>query len=362
MCRASSFSMSSSPTHLMELPRKILIGDGVISQLGSIITDLDANISKVAIITGSIVKARMGAVCMSSFQESCLENFWFISTDASMESVHRLQRIIEDYSADLVIGLGGGRSVDAAKMTAFHLKKPFVSVPTSASHDGISSPFASIRGNNKPHSVKVNTPVGVIADTLLLAKAPRRLLASGCGDLVAKITAVKDWELGRDENNEYFGSYAANLACMSAKIILDESPKLRENNRFGIRTIVEALISAGVASCIAGSSRPCSGAEHLFSHAVEYIVGNNCGLHGERVGLGTIMMAKLHGLDWEIIAETLENVGAPTTAKQIKLNEHHVVNSLVIAQSLRPDRYTILTKVKLNKQSALDLAKSVNVL
>jgi glycerol-1-phosphate dehydrogenase [NAD(P)+] len=362
MCHASSFSMSSSPTHLMELPRKILIGDGVISQLGSIITDLDANISKVAIITGSIVKARMGAVCMSSFHESCLENFWFISADASMESVHRLQRIIEDYSADLIIGLGGGRSVDAAKMTAFHLKKPFVSVPTSASHDGISSPFASIRGNDKPHSVKVNTPVGVIADTLLLAKAPRRLLASGCGDLVAKITAVKDWELGRDENNEYFGSYAANLACMSAKIILDESSKLRENNRFGIRTIVEALISAGIASCIAGSSRPCSGAEHLFSHAVEYIVGNNCGLHGERVGLGTIMMAKLHGLDWEIIAETLENVGAPTTAKQIKLNEHHVVNSLVIAQSLRPDRYTILTKVKLDKQSALELAKSVNVL
>jgi glycerol-1-phosphate dehydrogenase [NAD(P)+] len=362
MRHISDFIVSSSPTHLMELPRKILIGDGVISQLGSIIIDLDANISKVAVITGSIVKARMGAICMSSLHESCLENLWFISSDASMESVHRLQRTIEDYSPDLIVGLGGGRSVDAAKMTAFRLKKSFVSVPTSASHDGISSPFASIRGNNKPHSVKVNTPIGVIADTLLLAKAPGRLLASGCGDLVAKMTAVKDWELGRDENNEYFGSYAANLAYMSAKIILDESPKLRENNRFGIRTIVEALISAGVASCIAGSSRPCSGAEHLFSHAVEYIAGNDCGLHGERVGLGTLMMAKLHGIDWEIIAETLENVGAPTTAKQIKLNEHHVVKSLLLAQSLRPDRYTILTKVKLDKQSALELAKSVNVL
>jgi glycerol-1-phosphate dehydrogenase [NAD(P)+] len=362
MWHSSDFTVNSSPAHLMELPRKILIGDGVISRLGSIITDLDANISKVAIITGSIVKERMGATCMSSFHESCLENFWFISSEASMEAVHSLQRIIEDYSADLIVGLGGGRSVDAAKMTAFRLKKPFVSVPTSASHDGISSPFASIRGNDKPHSVKVSTPVGVVADTLLLAKAPARLLASGCGDLVAKMTAVKDWELGRDENNEYYGSYAANLAYMSAKIILDESPKLRENNKFGIRTIVEALISAGVASCIAGSSRPCSGAEHLFSHAVEYIAGNDCGLHGERVGLGTLMMAKLHGLDWEIIAETLENVGAPTTAEQIKLNEHHVVNALLLAQSLRPDRYTILTKVKLDKQSALELAKSVNVL
>ena len=362
MWHSSDFTVNSSPAHLMELPRKILIGDGVISRLGSIITDLDANISKVAIITGSIVKERTGAICMSSFHESCLENFWFISSEASMDAVHSLQRIIEDYSADLIVGLGGGRSVDAAKMTAFRLKKPFVSVPTSASHDGISSPFASIRGNDKPHSVKVSTPIGVVADTLLLAKAPARLLASGCGDLVAKMTAVKDWELGRDENNEYYGSYAANLAYMSAKIILDESPKLRENNKFGIRTIVEALISAGVASCIAGSSRPCSGAEHLFSHAVEYIAGNDCGLHGERVGLGTLMMAKLHGLDWEIIAETLENVGAPTTAEQIKLNEHDVVNALLLAQSLRPDRYTILTKVKLDKQSALELAKSVNVL
>jgi glycerol-1-phosphate dehydrogenase [NAD(P)+] len=188
-----------------------------------------------------------------------------------------------------------------------------------------------------------------------------RLLASGCGDLVAKLTAIKDWELAKEEKNEYFGSYAANLAYMSAKIILDEPQKLQKN-KFGIRTIVEALISAGVAACIAGSSRPCSGAEHLFSHALEYVAGQDCGLHGERVGLGTIMMAKLHGLDWERIVETLQNVGAPTKAKQIKLNEDQVIRSLLTAQSLRPERYTILSKLKLDKQSALELAKSVHVI
>jgi glycerol-1-phosphate dehydrogenase [NAD(P)+] len=245
-------------------------------------------------------------------------------------------------------------------MTAFKLNRPFISVPTSASHDGISSPFVSIRGTDKPHSVKVNTPIGVLADTRLLSEAPLRLLASGCGDLVAKLTAVKDWELARDEKNEYFGTYAANLAHMSAKIIIEGSEKLlHKGNGLGIRTIVEALISAGVAACIAGSSRPCSGAEHLFSHALEYIAGQNCGLHGERVGLGTIMMAKLHGLDWERIVETLENVGAPTKAKQIKINEDQIVDSLLTAQSLRPDRYTILSKLKLDRRTALELAKSV---
>jgi glycerol-1-phosphate dehydrogenase [NAD(P)+] len=263
---------------------------------------------------------------------------------------------------DLIIGLGGGRSVDVAKMTAFELNKPCISVPTSASHDGISSPFVSIKGTKKPYSVKANTPVGVLADTSLLAQAPARLMASGCGDLVAKFTAVKDWELARDEHDEYFGSYAANLAYMSAKIILSESRRLMGRGTSGIRVVIEALISAGVAACIAGSSRPCSGAEHLFSHAVEYIAGQNYGLHGERVGLGTIMMAKLHDLDWEVIVETLERVGAPTKAKEIRLDEKAVVISLLAAQSLRPDRYTILSKVKLNKRSAFELARSVRII
>jgi len=345
----------------MELPRKILIGDGVISQLGALITDLDNNASRVAIITGKRVKIMIGPVCKSSFINTSLKDSWHTIADSSMNSVNEINKTIKDIP-DFIIGLGGGRSVDVAKMVAFQLDKPFISVPTSASHDGISSPFVSIRGIDKPYSIKANAPLSVLADTQLLSTAPVRLLASGCGDLLAKITAVKDWELARDEKDEYYGSYAANLSYMSAKIILNESQKLRDKNEFGIRTIIEALISAGVAACIAGSSRPCSGAEHLFSHALEYIVGGNCGLHGERVGLGTIMMAKLHGLEWERIVEALENVGAPTKAKQLELNEGQIVHSLLIAQSLRPDRYTILDKVKLNKQSALKLANSVNVL
>jgi len=346
----------------MELPRKIWIGEGVISSLGAFISDIGYSASKVAFVTGKTVKKRASAECKSSFHSMPIDDTWYVVADSSIDSVNKLRRSLSKDIPDFIVGFGGGRAVDVAKMTAFQLKKPFISVPTSASHDGISSPFVSIRGSKKPYSVKANTPLGVLADTTLLAEAPCRLMASGCGDLVAKITAVKDWELARDENNEYFGSYAANLAYMSAKIILNESKKLRIRCNSGIRIVVEALISAGVAACIAGSSRPCSGAEHLFSHAIEYIVGQNHGLHGERVGLGTIMMAKLHNVDWENIVETLERVGAPTKAKQIRLNEMQLVESLLAAQSLRPDRYTILSKTNLNKSSAFELARSVKVI
>jgi glycerol-1-phosphate dehydrogenase [NAD(P)+] len=346
----------------MELPRKILIGEGVVSQVGVIIRTLNENAAEVAVITGRTVKSKAGDELDSSLEKVSLKRSMYVASHASIGIVDRLQHKIGDTLPDFVIGFGGGRSVDIAKMTAFRIGRPFLSVPTSASHDGISSPFVSIRGTNKPHSIKANTPIGVVADTQLMLEAPSRLLAGGCGDLVAKITAVKDWELARDEKGEYFGSYAANLAYMSAKIIVEESEKLSYKSQFGIRTIVEALISAGVAACIAGSSRPCSGAEHLFSHAVEYVAGSNFGLHGERVGLGTIMMAKLHGLNWDKIAETLENVGAPTKAQQIKLNEEQVVKALIAARSLRPERYTILSKVRLDNKSAFELAKSVGVI
>jgi glycerol-1-phosphate dehydrogenase [NAD(P)+] len=347
----------------MELPRKILIGESVISDLGKLVRALGGQSSKIAIITGKKVKARAGSECARSLEKESLAFSWHIVNNASMQTVGMLEeKLSGNQSPDFVVGFGGGRSVDVGKMTAFRIGKPFLSVPTSASHDGISSPFVSIRGTDKPHSVKANTPIGVLADTLLMSKAPPRLLAGGCGDLVGKITAVKDWELAREERGEYFGSYAANLAYMSAKIILTESKRLGKRDEFGIRTIVEALISAGVAACIAGSSRPCSGSEHLFSHALEYVAGPDFGLHGERVGIGTIMMAKLHGLDWERVADTLRDVGAPTTAKEIGLSAEQVIKALVAAQSLRPDRYTILTRLKLDKVAARRLAKAVRVI
>jgi glycerol-1-phosphate dehydrogenase [NAD(P)+] len=345
----------------MELPRKILVGDNVISELGNFVTDINNRISNVVIISGETVRTKIEDNIKKSFEKSHISNYWFIRKDASFETVSRIKQDIEELKPDIILGIGGGKSVDVGKMVAYGIKKSFISIPTSASHDGISSPFVSLKGSNKPHSIKVNTPIGILADIKLISEAPTRLLSSGCGDLIGKLTAVKDWELARDDNNEYFGAYSAYLAKLSADIIMNKSKELLLNE-YGIRTIIEALISAGVAAGIAGSSRPCSGSEHLFSHALEYITDGNCGLHGERVGLGTIIMSRLYDMDFERIRDVLENVKAPVKANQINLTEKDVVRSLLIAQDLRPERYTILSKTKLDKKSAYELAKSAKVI
>ncbi|MCS7117041.1 MAG: sn-glycerol-1-phosphate dehydrogenase, partial [Nitrososphaerales archaeon] len=303
----------------MELPRKILIGHGVLSEFGEFLRNLDLN-GKVLIVSGEHVKEIAGDRVEDSLISCGFDLSWYCVKEATIDEVNRVEEFAKGKGIDIIVGLGGGKSIDVAKLSASNMNLPFVSVPTSASHDGISSPFASIKGLNRPYSIISRPPIGILGDIEIIKNAPRRLLASGCGDLISKITAVKDWELARDLRGEYFGKYSASLARMSADIVIKESESIGKGSDESIRDVVEALISAGVAAGIAGSSRPCSGSEHLFSHALS-IIAPNCGLHGEKCGIGTIMMAKLHEMDWEIVRKSLLNVHAPTSAVEIGVSE-----------------------------------------
>ena len=354
-----SAKKKNMPTsHTMELPRQIVVGEKNIDRVGKFLESLSKP-KKVSIVSGKNVKKIIGKKIDGSLKRSKIRTIWHLAISNHMSTLKEIEKKIRKDKSDLIIGLGGGRSVDVAKLCSFNLKIPFVSIPTSASHDGIASPFVSVR-DKKPHSLIATAPLGVFVDVDVIKRAPRKLIASGCGDLMAKITAVRDWELGRDKTGEYYGRYSADLASMSAKILI-ESASTFSKKGLDVRVVVEALISAGVASCIAGSSRPCSGAEHLFSHAVDHLE-YGIGLHGEKCGIGSIMIAKLQGQDWRKIVTTLKNVGAPTTAKEIGLKPKVLAKALTIAQSLRPERYTILKEEKMTERKALKLAKSTKVL
>lgn len=342
----------------MELPRLIEIGEKNINDFASFLHSLTKP-KKVSLISGIHVKKILKQKIEKSLKNKKIKFVWHITKDNQFSNLKKVQIEVKKDHSDIIAGIGGGRSVDTAKMIAFNLDIPFVSVPTAASHDGIASPFVSIK-SDKPHSIVATAPLGVFVDIDIIKKAPSRLLASGCGDLVANISAVKDWKLGRDKTGEYYGRYSANLAIMSAEIVMEKSSQYAKNG-IDARVIVEALISAGVASCIAGSSRPCSGAEHLFSHALDKIAPGK-GLHGEKCGIGAIMITKLQGQNWKKIIKTLKDVKAPTTAKQIGLTDDQVIDALMIAQDLRPERYTILKEINMTERKAKSIAKSCNVI
>ncbi|QLH07754.1 NAD(P)-dependent glycerol-1-phosphate dehydrogenase [Nitrosopumilus ureiphilus] len=345
-------------SHTMELPRQIVVGEKNISEFGDFLYNLTKS-KKVSLISGIHVKKILKEKIEKSLKSKKIQFVWHLSKDNQIANLNKIEKDVKKDHSDIVAGIGGGRSVDTAKMVSFNLDIPFVSVPTAASHDGMASPFVSVK-TDKPHSIVASAPLGVFVDIDIIKKAPTRLLSSGCGDLIANIIAVKDWQLGHEKTGEYYGRYSANLALMSANIVMENSSKYAKKG-LDARVIVEALISAGVASCIAGSSRPCSGAEHLFSHALDKIAPGK-GLHGEKCGLGSIMIAKLQGQDWKKIVKTLKDLGAPTTAKQIGLKNEQIIDALVIAQELRPERYTILKEIEMTENKAMNLAKSTKVI
>jgi glycerol-1-phosphate dehydrogenase [NAD(P)+] len=344
----------------MQLPREIIVGNGALERVGEITQRLGFTKSAL-VIAGKKTYKIAGKKVRKMLEEEGLSVDTFLIETATVKDVQNVQGKIETLKPEIVFGVGGGTKIDVAKCSSAEMEIPFISVPTTASHDGIASPLSSIKGLQKPYSVLAQAPLAIIADTNIIMRAPWHFTVSGCEDVVAKFTAVKDWQLAHEEKDEYYGGYAASLALMSAKHVMQNVNLMRKKNEEGLRVLLEALISCGVAMSIAGSSRPCSGSEHLFSHALD-MIKPNCAMHGERCGVGTIMMAYLHGANWKRIRDSLQKLRAPTTAKGLGVGKDDVVGALEMAGTIRPERYTILNKLSLNREAYEHLAKVTEVI
>ncbi len=343
----------------MQLPREILVGNGTISRSAEIAKTLGFSRSAL-ILAGSKTYAIAGSRVKELLEDDGINTDVFTVETATISDVQAVEQRIKEFRPEIVFGVGGGTKIDVAKLSSANQGVPFISVPTTASHDGFASPLTSVKGFSQPFSLMAQAPLAIIADTSIISRAPWRFSISGCGDVISKLTAVKDWKLAHEAVHEYYGGYAASLALMSAKLVIQSSDDIKPNNEEGLRILIEALVSCGVSMSIAGSSRPCSGSEHLFCHAMNMINPNHY-LHGELCGVGSIMMAYLHRTKWERIRDSLKRLGAPTTAKDLGTSEDVIVEALQMAVNMRPDRYTILNEASLDRKSCEELVQKTGV-
>jgi glycerol-1-phosphate dehydrogenase [NAD(P)+] len=340
------------------MPREVYIDPGIIHNTSEICKSLHLD-NKFLIVTGSHTFDVGAKPVIESLEKDDMD-FDLIKVDkASLESIAEVEELITPDTT--VLGIGGGKVIDVAKLSSYNKGVYFVSMPTTASHDGIVSPMASIKNPNTSISATAHSPIAVIADSEVIAQSPFRLLAAGCADLIANFTAIKDWELAHRLKNEVFSESAAALSIMSAHLITDNIANIKPNLEPSARIVMKSLFSGGMAISIAGSSRPASGSEHLFSHALDKILEKPA-LHGEQCGIGTIMMMYLHGGNWKEIKDTLKAVQAPTTAAEIGVAEEDIIEALMMAHKIRPERYTILGDNGISKEAAYELAYKTEVI
>ncbi|MDD1710980.1 MAG: NAD(P)-dependent glycerol-1-phosphate dehydrogenase, partial [Methanoregulaceae archaeon] len=256
---------------------------------------------------------------------------------------------------DFIIGVGGGRVIDTAKIVSYNLDRQFISVPTAASHDGIASARASVPMVEGSVSLEAHPPIAIVADTGVIAQAPHRLLAAGCADIISNYTACLDWEFAHRIKGEPVSEYAIALSRMTAELLMKNAAAIKPCQEESAWFVIKALVSSGVAMSIAGSSRPGSGGEHKFGHALERLAPGKA-LHGEACGIGTIITMYLHGGNWREIRDALRKVGAPTTPKEVGIPDEIAVEALLAAKDIRPERFTILD-MGLSRESAEHLVR-----
>lgn len=326
----------------LELPLFVECGPGLLDQAAQLILARCGNVTSILVVSGPTTVHLYG----SSLSAQCSR---FVPTEllvvdgATMWSVHKVSERIRAGRADLVVGLGGGKVLDTAKYAASLCGVGYVAVPTSLSSDSVASPVAVLKDSEgKGHSLSCHPPRGVVIDTNVLAQSPAKLLRAGAGDVIANITALFDWKLARDRVGEAFDDVAYLFADSATQMVL-AIDSATENESF-LRTLVNAILLDGVAMIIAGSSRPCSGSEHLFSHALDHLYGG-AGLHGVQVALGSLVCAALQGQDWRSLRRQLERLGLPVAPAQLGLKVSEVIDALVYGPATRPGRYTILSQV-----------------
>ena len=335
----------------MQLPRDVVIGHDVFGQIPSVCEDLKLGNSAL-LISGKGTMRLAGNNVLK-----ILNNHYtvkpFLADEISLPVIKKAEKAAA--GMDFLVGVGGGRVIDTAKIVSYNLDLQFISVPTAASHDGIASSRASVPTVDGHASLDAQPPIAIVADTGIIASAPHRLLAAGCADVISNYTAILDWELAHRVKGEPMSEYAIALSKMTAEILVKNSQLIKPHQEQSAWFVIKALVSSGVAMSIAGSSRPASGGEHKFSHALDRLAPGKA-LHGESCGIGTIISMYLHGGDWRSIRASLKSIGAPVTPAEVGIDDAIAVEALLMAKTIRPERFTILD-MGLTRESAENLVQ-----
>jgi glycerol-1-phosphate dehydrogenase [NAD(P)+] len=220
-------------------------------------------------------------------------------------------------------------------------------VPTIISNDGLVSPISVIKDDNdQTLSLPGRTPFGVVADINIIRNAPTKFLQSAAGDILSNISATNDWVLSSVNNGEPINDLAYMLSRSAAFGLIHHESKDIKNRNF-LKQVVYCQINSGLAMALAGTSRPCSGSEHLISHAIDFHNLSENTLHGFQVGAISIFCLYLQKkLDAKCINYAQE-LNIPLAFHQLDAKIADQL-SLIYETSfkMRPGRFTVLDTCK----------------
>ena len=214
---------------------------------------------------------------------------------ATMDDV----RLVEDYldRVDAVVAVGTGSIHDPSRLACARRNKPLCLFATAPSMDGFASYNAPIvdGGFKTTHAAKC--PEVIIADTKILAAAPKALKSAGFGDMISKYIALIDWQVSHLVTGETYCPRVAELTRTAVDRLMTMADRVTLEDEETAAAVLESLLMTGIAMSFTRTSRPGSGTEHILAHyweCIELLEGKIPNFHGEDVGVATLLMLRYY--------------------------------------------------------------------
>lgn len=341
----------------ISVPVLLKVGAKNLSHIGIFLKE--SGLSKVVIYFGNNLIKLFGNIVFEALCKNEIEILRYEELDSiHIEDIIKLAFSIPN-NTQAVIGIGGGKVIDAAKYAGYLRRIPFISIPTSSSSDGFSSSSASLLVGGKRTSVPAKLAYGIIIDLDVIKSAPEKFIYSGIGDILSKITAIYDWIYENEKGKRNIDDFAVMIAKKAVNSFVRTPFKSIKDDLF-LKELLDSLAMSGIANEMAGNSSPSSGSEHLISHALDKIL-ENPELHGIQVGIATYIMSKVQEHRHIRVNQVLTDTGFWDYAATLKMKKSDFEKAIDLAPSVKPNRHVYIHE-EVYREKAKKLLYEDNIL
>jgi len=273
-------------------------------------------------------------------------NGWknYILGDNTFKNIDHLKTFVEKNRYDLIIAVGGGKVLDSVKRVSYLTNINHLSIPTIISNDGLISPIAVIKNDqDRTESIPGMMPMGVVIDLDIIKNSPINYIRAAAGDILSNLSANNDWVLAYQNEKDRINDIGFHLSKSAANALLHFDHIDLKSKSF-LRMVIQGQVNSGIAMSLAGTSRPCSGSEHLISHAIDYLALNPKVLHGTQVASISLFTLFLQNKLKPIHLQYALATEIPLFFTKIfSINSKEMLTSIFEkAKGMRPGRYTVL--------------------
>ncbi|QWU15816.1 glycerol dehydrogenase [Paenibacillus sophorae] len=321
-------------------PAKYIQGRGEIRRLHRYCTELEGK--NAYIVADAFVLANYEKEISEGFQgcdvSYVLQSF---AGECSRKEVQRIVEAAKESEADVIIGIGGGKTLDAAKAVGFYSRLRLIVAPTVASTDAPCSALSVLYtedGRLDKYLPLRSNPERVVVDTELVAKAPVRLLVAGMGDALSTFYEARACRRAAKSGGRDTSAIAAyTLARACRDTLLADGAQAKQDAENGILSeAVENIIEANIYLSGIGFESGGLAAAHAIHNAMTQLEETRPILHGEKVAFGTLVHLVLEKADPTEIEEALafcRSVGLPTTLRQLNLDAEEQSKLRLVAEA-----------------------------